>query len=238
MTSAILVAALVSAAVLTWPGPPARRAVVLALDGQTVGDRGPGLPRPRAGLVPTWRSTRSGPTERADTLQTLDRLAAGLAAGLTPVDALDAAVAQVPASAWLLEPAVRAAGQGRSAAAEVSRVARISGDADLARVARAWTVSEATGASLADAVAGATRAGRGQQEHHRQVRAATAGARATVSLLTLLPLGGVAVGALLGVPPARLYGSPLAIVSATTGVCLVLLGRLVVARMVKRVKAL
>src|SRR5690606_28032620 len=118
------------------------------------------------------------------------------------------------------------------------RVARVTGDEDLARVARAWALSEGTGCSLADAVASAVRAGRSHLEHHRQVRAATAGARATVALLSLLPLGGAAVGVLLGVPPDRLYASPVAVASAAVGVLMVLLGRAVVSRMIKRVEAL
>src|SRR5690606_21478163 len=99
-------------------------------------------------------------------------------------------------------------------AAALGRVARVRGDEHLGRVARAWALSERTGAGLAEAVEAAARSGRQAVDHTRRVRAATAGARASVTLLTLLPVGGTGVGLLL-----------------------VLAGRLVVARMVTRVEA-
>uniref|UniRef100_UPI003B8491F6 hypothetical protein n=1 Tax=Segeticoccus rhizosphaerae TaxID=1104777 RepID=UPI003B8491F6 len=69
----------------------------------------------------------------------------------------------------------------------------------------------------------------------RRVEAASAGARATMNLLTVLPVGGAAVAAMLGISPIALYTqSPLALGCLVLGLALLMVGRLMVRRMVRR----
>ena len=92
-------------------------------------------------------------------------------------------------------------------------------------LARAWTLSEETGVPLADALATAARVMRARQAGERSLAAATAGARASMALLALLPAAGPAIGLLFGFSPLGLYtGSPAAAASVVTGVLLGLAG--------------
>jgi tight adherence protein B len=103
--------------------------------------------------------------------------------------------------------------------------AEASGSAPVALLGRAWSLSEQTGAALADGVATAGDAVRESRDTRRCVESATAGARATMNLLTLLPAGGLAVAALVGLGPAELYRSAAAQAALATGLVLLLLGR-------------
>ena len=82
-------------------------------------------------------------------------------------------------------------------------------------------------------VATAGTAVRTARDTRRAVAAATAGARATMNLLTALPIGGVVVAATVGVGPAQLYGSVPAQGCLLLGACLLLLGRWWVARLTR-----
>lgn len=126
----------------------------------------------------------------------------------------------------------RAAAQGQALAPAWERTARSSGSATLACVARAWKVASVTGAPLAGAIRVAAHTARERRRLQRAVDVATAGARATVTVLTLLPLAGVGLAAVLGVPPTSLYGHPVAQASAGAGAVLVLVGQVWSRRMV------
>lgn len=133
-----------------------------------------------------------------------------------------------------LDGLLEAAAEGRPLGPLWHEWARASGGApELATLARAWSLSERTGAPLADGVAAAGAAVRAARDTRRAVAAATAGARATMNLLTALPLGGVVVAATVGVDPVRLYSAPLAQGCLVLGGCLLVLGRWWVARLTR-----
>jgi hypothetical protein len=131
-----------------------------------------------------------------------------------------------PELAFLCVDLLRASG----AATPVSDVWREwalrTGSDDLAFVAAAWRLSETTGAPLAAAVERAVRGMRDGGTRRGKVAAAVAGPRATVTVLTVLPLTGPAFGLVCGIDPVRLYtGSPLAIIATAVGLGLVWVGR-------------
>jgi tight adherence protein B len=91
----------------------------------------------------------------------------------------------------------------------------------MAFVARAWALSERTGAPLADAIDTAVEVLRDRRRAEERLAAAGAGPRASMAVLCLLPLSGPVVGLACGVGPRQLYlGSPAATASALTGLAL------------------
>ena len=158
------------------------------------------------------RPWASGPTEsdeaRASTADDIDRLVGGL------LDATDRAEPTSPV--W-----------GEWAARSASP--------ELALVAAAWRLSETTGAPLASAVDRAVRGLLEARARRGKVAVAVAGPRATVTVLTLLPLTGPLFGLACGIDPVTLYlGSPIATVSVVVGLLLVWAGRFWCSRMVRR----
>jgi tight adherence protein B len=110
-----------------------------------------------------------------------------------------------------------------------------SASAELAFVAAAWRLSETTGAPLASAVDRAVRGLLDARARRGKVAVAVAGPRATVTVLTLLPLTGPLFGLACGIDPVTLYlGSPIATACAALGLVLVWAGRLWCTRMVRR----
>ncbi|GAB3886412.1 type II secretion system F family protein [Terrabacter terrigena] len=107
--------------------------------------------------------------------------------------------------------------------------------AELALVAAAWQLSETTGAPLSFAVDRAVRGLLDARARRRKVAVAVAGPRATVTVLTTLPLTGPLFGLAVGVDPRVLYlGTPLASVCVAAGLALVWAGRVWCTRMVRR----
>lgn len=232
------VGVLLGLAVLCWPS---RRTLLEAAAAVGLGlDRSPGRPSPRRAAWPVhltkvfgWvRPCRDGPV-----LPLLDAAAAALRTGLPTVEALEVAGGAVSdrLRSRVVDPVVQAAREGRAVAPVWQKVARRTRDPDLAAVGRAWALSERTGAPLAEALTAAAAVARARLAHGRRVDAATAGAQATSALLTLLPLGGMGVGLVLGLSPGVLYGTPFAQASLGAGLVTLLLGRAVVRRMVARV---
>ncbi len=169
-------------------------------------------------------------------LHLLDALAAALRTGLPPVAALEVVAEGLDTThrqRWV-QPVLRVARDGRGVGPVWHRLARTTGTPELAALGRAWGLSEAHGVPLAAAAASAARTSRDRQQHRRKVATATAGARATAGLLTLLPLSAPVLAALVGVTPGRLYASPVAVASTGAGLAMLALGRLLVARMVRR----
>lgn len=242
MTSGLplLVAALTAAAVLLWPAVAGRS--------RSTRDAGPALAGPRPAQPPArrpspwrwpvparlhpWRSSR---VSAAEEVQLLDGLAAALEAGLPTDHAVRVALEPVlPAgpdgAAW--SDLARAAQEGQPLGPAWQRLARRTGSRTAASVARAWTVAAVTGAPVAAAVRTSAHAARERRRLERAVETATAGARATATVLGLLPLAGVGLAGLLGVGPLSLYSHPLAMASAGLGVVLLVVGHLTVRRMV------
>ncbi|GGK57807.1 type II secretion system F family protein [Ornithinimicrobium pekingense] len=173
----------------------------------------------------------------SEEVQLLDGLAAALEAGLPTEHAVQVALAPVgagPAAGHWAELA-REAREGHPLGAAWQRLARRTCSPTAASVARAWTVASTTGAPVAAAVRSSAHAARERRRLERAVETATAGARATATVLGLLPLAGVGLAALVGVGPTTLYSDPLAMGSAGLGVVLLLTGHLVVRRMVSSV---
>ena len=166
----------------------------------------------------------------------LDELAAALRAGLPPAEALAlAADSSVPAVQERLRVVLEAAREGRPCAPAWVRTARASARTELELLARSWAISEQLGAPLADAVDSAARSARSHRELSGALETATAGARTTATLLTLLPIAGIGIALTMGIGPTELYGSPVALVSLLAGLALIGVGRVVVGGMVDRV---
>lgn len=185
------------------------------------------------------RARLSGRSEIRGELQLLDDVSAALEAGLPVGRAVTLALAHGPSGSVREEQAwtslSRAALEGQELAPAWARAARTTGSPALAVVARAWRVASLSGAPLADALRVSAHTARERQRLERAVDTATAGARATATVLTLLPLAGVGLAAVLGVPPTMLYGSPAAWASVGAGAMLLLAGQVLVRRLVGRV---
>lgn len=235
----VLVAALVAGAVLVWPvapTPPPR-----PQPGGPAGDSVRRGGRSHRYLLDRLRARRPVGRSGVDEVQLLDGLAAALEAGLPTDQAVGMALETVTpdgaggSAAWA--DLARAAGEGQLLAPAWARVARRTGSPTAATVSRAWTVAAATGAPVAAAVRTSAHAARERRRLVRVVEVATAGARATATVLGMLPVAGVGLAALLGVGPVTLYSHPLALASAGLGLVLLVVGHLLVRRMVGHVLA-
>ena len=98
------------------------------------------------------------------------------------------------------------------------------GDSDLAFLAAAWQLTDEFGVAAAPAAraSAAVLRERAASDDRRTVLAA--GPRASMWLLTLLPLCGPLVAVVLGLPVGDVYGSPPALAAATVGLGLTALG--------------
>ena len=175
-----------------------------------------GLPPPRALALATEASAGdppgTGPAPgRRRGVSELDRLTGSLTAAADRGDAL--------ADVWV-------------------EWARLTRSPEISFVASAWALSERHGAPLAVAVERAAAGLREARARQRKVLVAVAGPRATVTVLTVLPLTGPAFGLACGIDPVTLYlGSPLAAVSTALGVALIVVGRLWCRSMIRRAVA-
>ncbi len=106
--------------------------------------------------------------------------------------------------------------------------------AGLGPVARAWSLSDRVGCGLSEAVAAAVRLMSQGQDQRRRIAAATAGPRASMQVLTLLPLLGVGISMVVGIDPIQLYSDGVGRVSLGLGLLLTWLGRRLVAAMIRR----
>lgn len=175
-------------------------------------------------------------TGAGDWLPVLDNLAAALRVGLPPAEALQLATRGAPTHVRSTVEAVLVASRdGRQCGPAWARAAREADRRELHLLARSWAISEQLGAPLADAVDSAARSARSQRELSSRLATATAGARTTATILSLLPVVGVGVALLMGIGPADLYGSPAALMSLAAGLLLLGGGRVVVNGMVARV---
>lgn len=97
-----------------------------------------------------------------------------------------------------------------------------------------WTVSERSGAPAADMILRYATAQRSALDADRERRIAMAGPRATVRVLSWLPLIGVGLGLLIGVQPVELFSGLPGRLSIGGGVGLYIVGRWWMRRMMVR----
>lgn len=121
---------------------------------------------------------------------------------------------------------VAAAGRvGGSIAEGLRRAARVPGQEGLGHLARAWQVSERTGAALGPALVAVAVALRAEQAVTRTVGTELAAPRATGQLLGVLPIFGIVLGFLLGGNPIDfLINTGYGQVCLLLGVCLTCAG--------------
>lgn len=204
MTVAGAVVSLV-AALLLWPvGPQGARAPAGKdpAEGASAGERQEGVRRwswRRAGRARASARPRPGPGAADWAADLADLAALALEAGLPPDAAADLAI--------------DLAGPPRGPATE-----------GVAFLAAAWSLADDLGAPAAGAARTCALVLRDRAAAQGRRRTVEAGPRASMWLLTMLPLGGPLVGVMLGLPVAELYGRPAALASAGLGGGLTALG--------------
>lgn len=253
MTTLLLLgpAGLALVAVLLWPGPARLSAPRVRADERSTGGARPSVapgstsggsappgspvgPAPAASAPPASAPVhpaarllrRRGRLDPAAIAEVVELVSAPLRAGSSPADAM-AIAASVTAQSSPLRPLLdelaAAAAAGEHLGPIWSARAEHSGVPGLGLLATAWTLTEELGAPLSGSTAVVAGVLREQESAQRRLATATAGPRASMVLLTLLPLSGPAVGAVLGVAPADLYRGP-AGASAAAGLALAALG--------------
>lgn len=206
------VAVAAGAAVLAWP---ARADVTSAVRAE----------KPRRRL--TWR--RSDPD--AECLVVLDAMVSVLRSGAAATTALTLAVAPFAdgdghtADGWraLRQAALADGADGDVVAAWHELGERWRSDS-FADIAAAWQMSQRHGCPLADAMAGAAANVRARRRFQAVVDSSVAGARATMGVLLLLPLLGLALGYLLGVDMLGRYRGASGLVTFWPGLVLLWCG--------------
>ena len=203
---------------------------------------------PGSVLGPAWGRARQRLSGRPvavsaqDLLGLLDAVAPALEAGMAPASALQIA-ADARTGTGRLDPVAALARGMASAAADGAALGPLwreaagsAGSAELLLLAQAWSLTEDIGAPLAGAVRTTARMLEARIAHERRLAAAAAGAKATVNVLTALPIGGPLLALVLGIGPAELYGgSQLTLGSLALGLCLAGFGRWWARRMVRAV---
>lgn len=174
----------------------------------------PGLVLPVLGLALTTAVLRAFAARRRDRAATdvrrrvvdlCDGLGAELAAGQTPVAALDRAAAEWP----LVAPVARAARSGGDVVAALRSLATTPGGEALRVVGGAWHVAHRTGHGLADTLGRVAADLRAGERTRRVVGGELASARATARLLAALPVLALLMGSGAGADPLRfLLGQP------------------------------
>ena len=211
----LLVVGLVLAAVLLWPAAGAPSPVHRPSWSEAARRS-----RRRRGR----RRRRAQERLQADLTDLVSLLASPLRAGAVPGPAL-ATVAQTvspgPDLATVLAELVEAGRRGAAVGEVWLRHAERLDSPDLGFVARAWQLTERTGAPLAEALESAERVLRARQRARERVATAAAGPRSSMVVLAGLPCAGPMVGLAFGLSPAALYLSSLAsLLSAVAGVVL------------------
>lgn len=168
------------------------------------------------------RTAGMGAVDDAAFAELLELMVPALRAGATEAAAVEMAAGAVghgPLGA-LVDELGRAARGGGSLATVWARTAATGRSSEVGFVARAWSLSEEAGVPLSVALGVASRSLRARQAAASALSAATAGARASMVLLALLPAGGPVIGLLFGVGPSELYGTTAGSLCATVGVVL------------------
>lgn len=185
------------------------------------------------------RRSRAAATERTGAAQACRVLAAELAAGRPPADALEAAAESAHGpSAEALRAAAAAARLGGDVPGALTATAPHSAVAPTLRaLAACWAVCATTGSGLAAAVQRLEEGLRADQDLRRTVDAELAGPRATAVLLAVLPGVGLLMAAGLGADPWHvLLGTPVGLACLSAGLALDGLGLWWTQRLVARVR--
>lgn len=234
----ILCATLAVASVLCWPHV-ARRAMVLGVLTRRRAAAGRSTQGSRA--LPSVPRRRRAATSDALLLELLGGVAAGLEAGLPPPDAvagaraaLESRLGEAPQLVAWLTRLMDAARDGEAVGAVWSAMGDELGLPVATQVGRAWSVSERLGSPLTDAVRSAMAAHETAARLDRAFAAQSAGPRATVQVLTLLPVLGLVLMPVLGVNLAAAYPPPVLLLAVLPGLVLLTLGRALTRRMVDR----
>ncbi len=210
-------------------------------------------------LVRSWRLRRRPESLVDAVLDLLDGISPALDAGLPPARAVAiAGAASLGRSGvrgarrsttrsgqrrsremeWLVESLLDVAEAGQPLSSIWAECARRTGSTDLGFVASAWRLSETTGTPLAAAVARAAEGLRDARARRTKVAVLVAGPKATVTVLTVLPLTGPLFGLACGVHPVAMYlGSSLSFASLLLGLALIVLGRFWCSRIVRQAVA-
>ena len=195
------------------------------------------------GRMPHWLpGHRATGISTRDLLALLEAIAPALEAGMAPASALRIAADSRcdPGCPDELDVLVRAMASSSADGSKLGplwrQASKSAGSAELLLLAQAWSLTEDLGAPLAQAVRTTAGLLEARIAHERRLIAAVAGARATVNVLTVLPVGGPLLALVLGIGPGELYGSSrLTQGSLALGLCLAFIGRWWVARMVRAV---
>lgn len=239
----LAVALLAAVGVLLWPQRFGRRRLAV-LPGSTLS-----LPGPSSLRGPAWRRARHWrPGRRVaevsapDLLALLDAIVPALEAGMAPASALRIAAEARSAPGHpdplgsLARAMASAAADGASLGPLWREAAESASSAELLLLAQAWSLTEDMGAPLAQAVRTTTGLLEARIAHERRLAAAVAGAKATVNVLTALPIGGPLIALVLGIGPGELYASSrLTQGSLVVGLFLAGIGRWWVRRMIRAV---
>ncbi|EAQ00450.1 hypothetical protein JNB_09764 [Janibacter sp. HTCC2649] len=221
----LLVALLVTAIVL-WPlarpvlgSRPSATIVQLDADG---GASSSGWPGWLQALLA--REVRFGRRRRGWVADFAELSAVGLDAGLPAAEAarlacdVGGSAATRPEFAVLGEQITAAQGRGSPIGQCLLRVAE--GDRDLAFLAAAWSLTDEFGVAAAPAARASAAVLRERAESDDRRMVLAAGPRASMWLLTLLPLTGPLVALVLGLPVGDVYGSTASLVAAVVGLVL------------------
>lgn len=239
----LAVGLLVAVGILLWPERfGLRRLAILPLPSRSASGTAPTQPSAWE-RVRRWRpGGRAAGASTQDLLALLEAIAPALEAGMTPASALRLA-ADARSSPGHQDPLGALARQMASAAADGDSLgplwceaAESADSAELLLLAQAWSLTEDMGAPLAQAVRTTAGLLEARIAQERRLAASVAGAKATVNVLTVLPIGGPLVALVLGIGPRELYGgSVLTQSSLALGLGLAALGRWWVRRMVRAV---
>lgn len=239
----LLAALLAVSAILLWPDSfTAHRLATLpgGWPGPVVTQRV--LDSARKGTARFRPGRSAAGVSAVELLGLLDALAPALEAGIAPASALRLA-ADARSGSERLDPVASLAHDMASASAEGAtlgplwhQAARSAGSAELMLLAQAWSLTEDLGVPLAQAVRTTAGLLQARIAHEQRLAGAVAGAKATVNVLTVLPVGGPLLALVLGVGPLELYaGSSLTQASLALGLLLAGIGRWWVHRMVRAV---
>ena len=240
----LVVALLVAGGVLFWPDHFGRCRVAV-LPG--VSSAAVLVPRSLAGSA--WERGRrwrhcggAGRVSPQDLLSLLDAISPALEAGVAPASALRIAADSRSGSgrpdplAALARDMASAAADGATLGPLWREAAETAGSRELLLLAQAWSLTEDMGAPLAQEVRTTAGLLEARIAHERRLAAAVAGAKATVNLLTVLPIAGPLLALVLGIGPGELFGgSRLTQGSLLLGLCLAGIGRWWVRWMVRAV---
>jgi tight adherence protein B len=241
MTAAVMAVLAVVAGLVRTPSPVTARLRTLQASVPRFALRRPSMPSSRAGVavagmiggatIGAWAWLGYGVT-----VPVLPAVA-GTVAGATAASALGRAAAdraQRRADAALTEAVGAMAADLRAGQQPAEALAAVAGPATRHRaVVAVWSVSERSGAPAAAVLDRVEQDFRARQDQRLEVVAALAGARSTGTLLAVLPLFGIGLGAGMGAHPvAVLLGRPLGQLALVVGAALEGLGVLWTSRII------